>query len=494
MEKKNYGNTLRNLLTFSEIKFLILGNHLGYDVSYISKWCSGVKLPSPKSIKEINEKISDLVSSEIISLNKENEFFNKFNIEKPRKNISINSKILVEKVYNLLNSSYLECSSYEEKETPDLFLIENTQIKSLLNTILRQQINEADLSLKFYMTLDITTVDCLYIISLLSKMKPENLKIKIYLGIHLLDDDNKSIENIKQIYMILNQFVNINFELYNSSYFEHLNTIIIKGKIAFIYSLNNDGKFETLISTTNKYKIKKLLSTLNKSMNSLNRVFSIKDHTCLIKKAYRTNFYTHDNFNFLLTTGFEFLISQDIIQNILNYALKKNFSKSELISMQDLMITWNEMFEKASINFFVFKSSILKYFQEKTIYFMNVEYKMTPDEILKHYNYFISALKSNPKIKIYVIDDNLLNLDYLDFKISVFCNKDSVFLKNIVLLSENKEDFLSTVNNYSTVRHINLVFNKLKNSKFCKEFSIEEIENSWEKYNHMILKIMNLHS
>lgn len=494
MGKKNYGNTLRNLLTFSEIKFLILGNHLGYDVSYISKWCSGVKLPSPKSIKEINEKISELVSSEIISLNKENEFFNKFNIEKPRKNISINSKILIEKIYNLLNSSYLECSSCEEKETPDLFLIENTQIKSLLNTILRQQINEADLSLKFYMTLDITTVDCLYIISLLSKMKPENLKIKIYLGIPLLTDDNKSIENIKQIYMILNQFVNINFELYNSSYFEHLNTIVIKDKIAFIYSLNNDGKFETLISTTNKYKIKKLLSTLNKSMNSLNRVFSIKDHTCLIKKAYRTNFYTHDNFNFLLTTGFEFLISQDIIQNILNYALKKNFSKSELISMQDLMITWNEMFEKASINFFVFKSSILKYFQEKTIYFMNVEYKMNPDEILEHYNYFISALKSNPKIKIYVIDDNLLNLDYLDFKISVFCNKDSVFLKNVVLLSENKDDFLSTVNNYSTVRHINLVFDKLKNSKFCNEFSVEEIETSWEKYNHMILKIMNLHS
>ncbi|MGB0404952.1 MAG: hypothetical protein ACPGDB_02030, partial [Fusobacterium sp.] len=98
------------------------------------------------------------------------------------------------------------------------------------------------------------------------------------------------------------------------------------------------------------------------------------------------------------------------------------------------------------------------------------------------------------RIKIYVIDDNLLNLDYLDFKMSVFCNKDSVFLKNVALLSETKEDFLSTVNNYSTIRHINLVFDKLKTSEVCKEFSPEEIETSWNKYNHMILKIMNLHS
>lgn len=494
MGKKNYGSTLRNLLTFSEVKFLILGNHLGYDVSYISKWCNGVKLPSSKSIKEINEKISDLVSSEILSLNKENQFFNKFNIEKPRKNFSINSKILGDKIYNLLNSSYLECSSHEEKETPDVFLIENTQIKSFLSTILRQQINEANHTLEFYMTLDITTIDCLYIISLLSKMKPESLKIKIYLGIHLLADDDNAIKNIKKIYMILNQFININFELYNSSYFENLNTIVIKDKISFLYSLNNEGQFETLISTTNKYKVKKLLSTLSKSMNSLNRIFSIKDHNSLIRKAYRTNFYTHDNFNFLLTSGFEFLIPQNIIQNILNYALKNNFPKRELISMQDLMITWNEMFEQASINFFVFKSSILKYFQEKTIYFMNVKYKMTPEEILEHYNYFISVLKSNPRIKIYVIDDNLLNLDYLDFKMSVFCNKDSVFLKNVALLSETKEDFLSTVNNYSTIRHINLVFDKLKTSEVSKEFSPEEIETSWNKYNHMILKIMNLHS
>lgn len=70
-----YGDVLKNLLSFSNTKFIILGNYLGYDVSYISKWCNNVKLPSEKSIKEINEQISSLISEEIIQQKKVDSFF-----------------------------------------------------------------------------------------------------------------------------------------------------------------------------------------------------------------------------------------------------------------------------------------------------------------------------------------------------------------------------------------------------------------------------------
>ena len=41
-----YADTLKQLIGLADIKLFIVANTLGYDISYISKWCNGAKLPS----------------------------------------------------------------------------------------------------------------------------------------------------------------------------------------------------------------------------------------------------------------------------------------------------------------------------------------------------------------------------------------------------------------------------------------------------------------
>lgn len=44
----NFGNTIHKLLEITCEKNFRLANYLGYDVTYISKWINGNKLPSKK--------------------------------------------------------------------------------------------------------------------------------------------------------------------------------------------------------------------------------------------------------------------------------------------------------------------------------------------------------------------------------------------------------------------------------------------------------------
>src|SRR5699024_5118009 len=63
---KTYSELLKSLIDFTDTKLMVLANALGYDTSYISKWCSGNKLPTAKSIHEINEILGEIFAETIM--------------------------------------------------------------------------------------------------------------------------------------------------------------------------------------------------------------------------------------------------------------------------------------------------------------------------------------------------------------------------------------------------------------------------------------------
>jgi len=59
-----FGEILRTLLNAAGIKRSQLANCLGYDISYVSRWINGQKLPSLKNDYRLFEKIAALISRE----------------------------------------------------------------------------------------------------------------------------------------------------------------------------------------------------------------------------------------------------------------------------------------------------------------------------------------------------------------------------------------------------------------------------------------------
>ena len=70
-----YGELLKKLIVFTNTKMAVLARETGYDISYISKWCNKGLLPTPRTISVINKKLSKVFAKEVISQEREDDFF-----------------------------------------------------------------------------------------------------------------------------------------------------------------------------------------------------------------------------------------------------------------------------------------------------------------------------------------------------------------------------------------------------------------------------------
>lgn len=77
----SYRQVFKTLTDMTNTKLSTIAYILDYDISYISKWNSGKKLPSYKNIYIINEKLATLFSKALIEENKINEFLLFFNLK-----------------------------------------------------------------------------------------------------------------------------------------------------------------------------------------------------------------------------------------------------------------------------------------------------------------------------------------------------------------------------------------------------------------------------
>lgn len=56
---ETYPIALKKFMKFTKTKSVTLAERIGYDVSYISKWINGAKLPSSRAIERVNEDAAD---------------------------------------------------------------------------------------------------------------------------------------------------------------------------------------------------------------------------------------------------------------------------------------------------------------------------------------------------------------------------------------------------------------------------------------------------
>ena len=65
---ETYPIALKKFMKFTKTKSVTLAERIGYDVSYISKWINGAKLPSSRAIERVNEDAAALFAETIENL------------------------------------------------------------------------------------------------------------------------------------------------------------------------------------------------------------------------------------------------------------------------------------------------------------------------------------------------------------------------------------------------------------------------------------------
>jgi hypothetical protein len=130
--------------------------------------------------------------------------------------------------------------------------------------------------------------------------------------------------------------------------------------------------------------------------------------------------------------------------------------------------------------------------EDGEIIFADIVYNMTPDERKLHIQKVLQTSKINPKIRFYVIDEELLpNAQHL-INVSVFNNRKKLFLKFPARYHTTiGPRFYSVLSDYF-IKETTEFMDDLKTAPYCTEYDAEKLEQFYTKFGSIINRMIDL--
>ena len=464
-----YRQAFKALVDLTNTKLSTIAFTLGYDISYISKWNSGRKLPSSKNIYTINRKLSTLFAKAIVEEDKIDDFFLAFNLNNKEILTKESKKALEVLIYKLLNEAYMNSNQELPMETVSNtnFIFKNSSIDKDLRDSLEKIIGKKK-KVDIWATFDINSHFAQILLQI-----GKNLNKDVEFNLHLLckKDDLDKLDILK----VITDNSRINIELYEDPGIDY--DIILIRETAYLILRQEEG-FSLLTHGEELDTLFEISSFIMGLFKDLNKVIALSQPEELAKSNYRKYFYSDSDFLFLSNYGFEFLLPNPIIDRIIKEIDKdKDFKKAEV---QGIKLLWEELFADAEINFLATRTGLLKYFETGEIFYCSIRAKLSTEEIQAHLNNIVSVMKKNKNINFYIIKDSrtlqAMGLDKFNF----FINENNMFFKKI-----NDEGDLTSTSIVTDVKIHNKIHHSLEEimeSDFSQKYDVDDLEKLFHKY------------
>ncbi|AYF54631.1 hypothetical protein G8S49_03085 [Clostridium botulinum C] len=493
---KNYGYTLKKLLSFTDTKFMVLSKAVGYDISYISKWCNNIKIPTLKNINSINEKASIIFAGEIMKQDKVKDFYKIFEIQEPvNLNDLIISDILQEEIYDLLDSAYRKseddlCDKTEKKQEESQIIVGKNQVTNFIKELICSTIENSTSDIELLSTMDICKSTSKINLDIMEEFKFDGIRVNAKIGFNMDEFEKDPNFYLWRIYVILNKRWNVEFDFFDNKNMDKLNIIAIRDKFVITCSMDSDGLIEVATVITDKEMVNSIYDKTISKFRMGDILIRSAETSGMELGGYRTDFYSNNEFQFLSTNGFEFLLPSDVISDIIDTAYDQGFGDDTSFLIKKLQITWEERFEKSKINFIILKSTLMKYIEDGEIFYTYIRYKLSTQQRKEHARSIVESMKKNNNIKIVVLDDERFNYNLNFFKISAYVNSKKVFFKKNLKCTPGCTPLFYTIANEKLVKYINQYFSYIKNKEFCVEYNAEDVEEFLDKYGTMFFRMI----
>ncbi|SFU63741.1 hypothetical protein SAMN04487886_108313 [Clostridium sp. DSM 8431] len=419
-----FGDTLKELKSISGLKSVILANYLGYDVSYISKWCTDKKLPSGRNIVKIIEDASRIFAREIINGGKLEKFNARY--ETNIKEI----KELSESIKNLLEDSYDRSKRNESvlKKDDNKIVFGRNEIVSCVKDRLKKLIENGAREFDIYTTLDILQMNIAYQDKeFLSYDFP---RVNIRIGCDMSMQEKNNFERVSSIHYLLSRLKKCDFHVYDNKEFGKSNIFMVKNEFAILFSLNKDEEIDFGVFINDKEVLEKMYSNINNKFNLADNLIETISDEDISDKKYIMNFYNSDRFNFLFNVEFDYLRPELLIKNEVNSVLEKN-----RISYLKTIVDKNMKF--SNINIFIVNRMLDNYIYSSLIESGHDEVK----NIFKSLDYLIDSMKENEGIKLYTVDSEKFDAETMKYALPVYSGDNFTILKKYTAVSEDKSSF-----------------------------------------------------
>ncbi len=443
----NFGEIIHKLLSITNEKHTRLANFLGYDLTYISKWISGNKLPSEKNIVDISDKICDFFIDDI-DTNTLRLMCYEFDL----------NQISKEEIKKELSSYIYDCFKNDKihrakdsilNNNNACMIINNQSIDKWVFENLRQHCKKSkEKNIRIIITHDIQMYSSKKSVTEISQNKDIVFNNKT-VHIDQLINLNRMKRNIndycKIILLYLNSNSNIIYNLYANNN-ESADLILVENCLSSLSMNDKNCNLGINVVSRDVNTVNNLYKSYKNYVNNQVQLYEIKSFRELIEQKYLINFVMQDDLKLIFRNMHSIGIPENILSSLKNNNQVPSYSLDILFSMMNICI------KNIKLKIIIYKSALLNYIFDGTINIYDTTIVLSKEDRIEHLRNIISMLKSNNEFEIKFIEDVNEFISISDLDNSLFISNQSCFTLKDNLNSSLYFKFLNKelINNFNS--------------------------------------------
>jgi len=482
----DYGDLLKRLIKFTDIKMSTVADSLGYDISYISKWCNKSKLPASRVSSTVNRSLAKIFSDEILNQKELESFCMEFSV-------IVKVEQLETYIYTMLKDAFKESESasisQNKKNTyTTRVLVNQGELTDFLTKELPNIMYTSTEPVDILCTMDIFS---LVFNNVADTNGTPQLSSPVHIKVGIRTEDLTSKDYLS-LYFFITKYHFISFDFYDNNSFGKQNLFVIKDKMAIVFPIDLHGKITMAIIINDPDKVRTIYERTQPLFKINHLLITATAAKEMMQAGYRSNFYAYGDFQMFMARGFEFLIPPKLIDSIVKSAYAQGFDESTERFLRKLIVTWEDIFSKEKVDFFLFKSSLLRYIEDGEIYFTDILHRMSVSEREQHIQHVLEMCKVNKNINFYIIDEDNIPFSQHVFSFALFNNHKKLFLKNTNRFYTDFGPQFYSIMNASLINGITKSIDSIKTVDACTHYPAESLQDFMDRYGGMVYRMLSL--
>jgi len=489
----SYHLTLKQLMDYTQIKFSYLADAIGYDVSYISKWYNGARLPALKKSDSINLEIAAVFAEAIVDSHKEMEFAQEFSIYGNGSKEELSTQIC-----NCLNQAYRN----SVKKQPVFLSDELEEVKivmgkgeclKILQELLRRELENMQDIPTLLVTGEFCDLADMQFWSLFDSIQFKAQQCNIGVHLSLQKIQSHAATYCDSMYRCLNTLFNCNFTLYEKKSEAYKDTIVLKNKFVVQYTRNTEGYIDFCIVMTEPSQVQAIYEKCASMFAEQTRLLMPKETLGMQEFGYRDIFFTSNKFFYFMVHGMELMLPQQVFDSIYAEAGQGRYLPATPYWVERMRVVFKTIEEKTAMTFLIPTNSLIRYLETGHIFVTEIYYQLTPEERRLHIRNILDIMKRNPKIRVGALYSTSGGSSYYNFtNVSFYSNYTSGFFKKNPKYLHEGTPPITLVNHPVLLDCFHQFFKHMMESPNYHEYAAEELTMLCDKYQSLIEQTIQL--
>lgn len=479
----DYATALKKLIKFTKTKSYSLANFLGYDMSYISKWCTNAKLPSSRSMERVNDMMGAYFADLILERKKLDDFCDTFGLAATAITLEPAISQYLTQAYH--TTAQLQTSP-RRKGHPSVSIISGPgKVEEFLTHVVTKLFRHAntpqDMTIygEFCQLYDAGFWDLFDVPG-----NTPHLTIRCGLDMNTLRRDPAYIT---ALYTTLNRYLNFDFAFYDFSSSCTNNLILCKDTFLVQFAILPGAGLSLCTYSDEPVLVQENYETFTSTLQNQKNLLSCEPTFYIKELGGRISFYDTNQFFFFLTNGFEYLLPHSVFESIL-----RKVDNNAKEAVRRLCITWEEIINKAALTLLVPTSALMRYIEQGYIDLSGFDYVLSPAERQEHIRTVLALMKKNPRITLGTLSIAPPTAPFQNTNLAFYSNYKLGFFKKNPNFMKTEGNMFYLIHD-DTLHHLILqAFHDLQSLPQYQQHDVTELTQQYESYKPLIERTLSL--